>query len=132
MPWLASSSGSALTIMVTMASKPSQNSAAPAPNLRAAQPVSRPQVQAALPESATLPPPEKFKTFNSTRVAQAAYDRETERLYVLFHKPFPGGTVWTYDGIQANVWKNMQRVQSVGKFINRVIDPITHGHPGQW
>ena len=89
-------------------------------------------VQSQLPESQTLPPPEDFVSFDSSRVAQAAYDYGSGRLYVLFHKPFGPGTMWTYNGIQPNVWRDMVRAPSVGKFINSTINPITTGHRGQW
>lgn len=89
-------------------------------------------VQSQLPESQTLPPPEDFVNFDSTRVSQAAYDPGSYRLYVLFHKPEGPGTMWTYDGIQPNVWQDFKDAPSVGRFITDSIDQITHGHRGQW
>ena len=82
-----------------------------------------------LPEDETLP--QDWKQFSSSRIASAGYDRDSQRLYVLFHKPFPGGTTWTYHGVPANEWRNLQRSASPGKFVNRVLNKHRY-NPGHW
>lgn len=82
-----------------------------------------------LPESETMP--SDWRQFSSSRVASAGYDRDSQRLYVLFHKPFPGGTTWTYHGVPPNVWRNMQRSASAGRFVNRVLNQYRY-NPGHW
>lgn len=67
----------------------------------------------------------------STRIATAGYDVDSQRLYVLFHKPFPGGTPWTYEGVPPNVWRNLKRSESPGKFVNRVLNNYNY-HAGRW
>ena len=104
-----------------------------------AAPVSDPQdeqvnpsnivVNEPLPEDATLP--QTWKQFDSSRIASAGYDAESQRLYVLFHKPFPGGTTWTYHGVPSNVWRNLQRSKSAGKYVNRVLNNYRY-NPGHW
>ena len=69
--------------------------------------------------------------FNSSRVASAAYDPMTQRLLMLFQKPFPDGTPWTYHGVPPQVWRNLQRSKSAGKYVNRVLNHYRY-NPGQW
>lgn len=60
--------------------------------------------------------------FDSSRVAEGAYDRESETLYVRFVKPVPIGTPWVYEGVPENVWRNFRRSASPGRFVNRVLN----------
>jgi hypothetical protein len=70
--------------------------------------------------------------FQSSRVAEAGYDPEHQRLYVRFVKPTnEGGTPWTYEGVPSNVWRNFRRSQSAGKYVNRVLNQYNY-HPGHW
>ena len=69
--------------------------------------------------------------FDSSRVVEAAYDKDKQRLYVKFYKPAPAGTPWTYDGVPANVWLNFKRSQSPGRFVNRVLNDFDY-HRGNW
>ena len=80
-----------------------------------------------LPENETMP--QTWVQFNSSRLASAGYDRDSQRLYVLFQKPFPGGTEWTYHGVPPSVWRNLQRSASAGKFVNRVLNNYRY-NPG--
>ena len=82
-----------------------------------------------LPEAETMP--QNWKQMDSSRIASAGYDPDSQRLYVLFHKPYPGGTTWTYHGVPSNVWRNLQRSQSPGKFVNRVLNHYRY-NPGHW
>ena len=75
--------------------------------------------------------PETFVLFDSSRVVEAAYDPQEERLYVRFVKPQPGGTPWTYEGVPPNVWANMKRSTSPGRFVNRVLNNYNY-HAGRW
>lgn len=69
--------------------------------------------------------------FNSSRVASAAYDPMTQRLLMLFQKPYPDGTAWTYHGVPPQVWRNLLRSKSAGKFVNRQLNKFRY-NPGQW
>jgi hypothetical protein len=60
--------------------------------------------------------------FDSSRVAEAAYDRKNDNLYVRFMRPQVGSVEYVYEGVPANVWRNFRRSQSPGKFINRVLN----------
>lgn len=82
-----------------------------------------------LPENETMP--QRWVQFDSSRCASAGYDSSSQRLYMLFHKPFPGGTAWTYHGVPPNVWKNLQRSKSAGKFVNRVLNGYRY-NAGHW
>lgn len=84
-------------------------------------------------ERQTLPAPEDWWTpaKPSSRVAQAGYDPGSERLYVLFHKPFPGGTPWTYEGVSPGEWANFRRAPSPGRYVNDVLNGKNY-HPGAW
>ena len=75
--------------------------------------------------------PEVFTPFDSSRIIEAAYDRNNERLYVRFVKPRPGGTPWTYEEVPPNVWASMQRDPSPGRFVNRVLNNYNY-HAGRW
>lgn len=66
--------------------------------------------------------PYDWWSFDSSRVKEAAYDPENQRLYVRFMKPRPEGTPWTYDGVAANEWRNFRRSQSPGRYVNRVLN----------
>lgn len=76
--------------------------------------------------------PGNWYTFDSSRIQEAAYDNGAQRLYVRFVKPVhSGGTPWTYEGVPQNVWNNLKRSQSPGKFVNRVLNDFDY-HPGRW
>lgn len=65
--------------------------------------------------------PQTWRMFDSTRVREAGYSPQAERLYVRFVKP-DGSVVYVYEGVPKNVWKNMQRSASAGKYINRTLN----------
>lgn len=84
-----------------------------------------------LPEQETLP--ERFIPMDSSRMQEAGYDAGSQRLYVIWQKPsnsHPDGT-WTYHSVPPNVWKNLQRSASPGKFVNRVLNKYRY-NPGEW
>ena len=64
-------------------------------------------------------------TFSSTRVAEAGYDSQTERLFVRWVKP---GLPYVYEGVPRNVWRNFRRSVSAGKFVNRTLNGFDY-HP---
>jgi hypothetical protein len=83
-------------------------------------------------EGPEAPDENNFWVFDSSRVQEAAYDQEHQRLYVRFVKPVDrGGTPWTYEGVPPNVWRNFRRSQSPGKFIHRVLNQYDYHH-GAW
>lgn len=63
--------------------------------------------------------PEPWVYFSSTRVSRAQYDPEHEILLVDW---VDGGLPYMYHNVYANEWRNMKRVASLGKFINRVLN----------
>lgn len=75
--------------------------------------------------------PEHFYGFDSSRVQEAGYDPGSQRLYVRFVKPVPGGTPWVYEGVPRNVWRNFRRSASAGKYINRVLNGYNY-HRGDF
>jgi type II secretory pathway pseudopilin PulG len=97
-------------------------------------------------EVQTMPPPEDWwiptqgsnpsaakASFGgkSTRIATAAYDPESQRLYVLFHKPSPVGTPWTYEGVSESEWRSFTRSPSPGRYVNQVLN-AKNKHRGSW
>lgn len=66
--------------------------------------------------------PDNWYGFDSSRVSEAGYDPESQRLFVRFQKPQPGADEYVYEGVPQNVWRNMRRSQSAGKYINRVLN----------
>lgn len=88
--------------------------------------------QGAPDEAETIPPPESWYDFDSSRVSAAAYDSTSQRLYVHFVKPTPEGTPWLYEGVPENVWRNMRRSQSPGKFVNRVLNGFDYHRARGW
>jgi hypothetical protein len=71
-------------------------------------------------EDETLPT--NWRPFQSSRVVEAGYSPSAQRLYVRFVKPRPEGTPWVYESVPPNVWRNMKRQASVGRFVNRVLN----------
>ena len=69
--------------------------------------------------------------FDSSRVREAAYDPNNDRLFVVFVKPQPVGTPWVYNGVPPNVWRNFQRSASPGRYVNRVLNGYDY-HRGHW
>lgn len=67
----------------------------------------------------------------STRIAQAGYDQRSQRLYVLFHKPTPEGTTWTYEGVPPQVWRGLRNTDSPGRYVNTHLNDYNY-HKGQW
>lgn len=63
--------------------------------------------------------PDDWYQFASSRVAEAGYDAAHQRLYVRWVKPGPG---YIYEGVPSNIWRNMRRSGSAGKFVNRVLN----------
>jgi hypothetical protein len=76
--------------------------------------------------------PEYFTYFESSRVVMAAYDRDSKRLYMKFVKPRPEGTRWIYEGVPPNIWRNLLRAKSAGKFVNRNLTGANRGRLGTW
>lgn len=79
---------------------------------------------APLPTSETLEQeanyqPGDWEFFDSTRVSRARYDGRHQLLEVDW---VDGGLSYLYQDVPSNVWRNMQRSASVGKFVNRVLD----------
>lgn len=68
-----------------------------------------------------------MRDFDSSRIAEAGYSSQSHTLYVRFKD----GTSWNYYGIEARVWKNLQRSASPGRFVNRVLNNYAYG-PGGW
>lgn len=68
------------------------------------------------------PDDDDFWVFDSSRVAEAAYDRAAGNLYVRFQRPTPGQVEYIYRGIPASVWRNFKRSQSPGRFVNRILN----------
>lgn len=66
--------------------------------------------------------PDNWFGFNSSRVSQAGYDQDSQRLFVRFMRPTPGQDEYVYEGVPQNVWRNMRRAKSAGKYINRVLN----------
>jgi hypothetical protein len=52
------------------------------------------------------------------RTLAAGYNKDSRQLLVRFRD----GTPWVYYDVPPEVWRNFQRVQSPGKFINRVLN----------
>ena len=75
-----------------------------------------------IPDNWWVPPRGSILPDRSTRVASAGYDKGSQRLYVLFHKPYPEGTPWTYEGVTENEWRSLKRTWSAGKFVNRILN----------
>lgn len=75
--------------------------------------------------------PDDWWSFDSSRLQEAAYNAQTETLYVRFVKPRPGGTPWVYEGVQPNEWRNLRRSQSPGRFVNRVLNSKNY-HKGDF
>jgi hypothetical protein len=104
---------------------------------RAVQELHRAPAITEVPESNTGAPdeietlPHDWWTFDSTRINEATYDSASERLYVRFVKPHGEGTPWTYENVPANVWRNLRRSQSPGRFVNRVLNNYSN-HRGEW
>ncbi len=61
------------------------------------------------------------------RTLAAGYDKNTQTLFVRFRD----GTPWEYYDVPPNLWRNFQRVQSPGRFINRVLNNYPYGR-GDW
>jgi hypothetical protein len=82
-------------------------------------------------EIQNIPSPEDWIAFDSSRIVEAAYNRDDERLYVRFVKPRPGGTPWTYESVPYVVWEQLQNSESPGRFVNRVLNFYDY-HRGNW
>lgn len=90
----------------------------------AAEDVTKPDEQATKPEV--------FRSFEpSSRIIEAGYDSGSQRLYVMFVKPYGVGTPWTYEGVPSNVWSDMKRSASPGRFVNRRLNDFQY-HRGTW
>jgi hypothetical protein len=57
--------------------------------------------------------------FRSSRVSRARYDPDNQVLEVDW---VDGGLSYVYYDVPPNIWRNMQRVKSLGKFVNRVLN----------
>lgn len=73
-------------------------------------------------EPITEPLP-NFLPFDSSRVAEAGYSKDSRTLYVRF----VDGTPWQYNNVEQNVWRNFRRSASPGKYINRVLNNYSYG-----
>ncbi len=56
------------------------------------------------------------------RTLAAGYDRESETLRVRFRN----GQVYGYYNVPPNVWRNLRRVKSPGRFINRTLNSFPY------
>lgn len=60
------------------------------------------------------------------RAEAAGYDSKSQTLRIRFRvgadSMFPQGAVYEYYGVPRNVWKNLQRSASPGRFVDRVLD----------
>ncbi len=63
--------------------------------------------------------PGEWEYYSSSRVLRARYDRTN---FILEVDWVDGGLSYLYMGVEPNVWRNMNRVTSVGKFVNRVLN----------
>jgi hypothetical protein len=59
----------------------------------------------------------------SSRVSAARYDRVNQLLEVQW---VDGGINYLYSDVPPSVWRNMNRVASVGKFVNRVLNQYSY------
>jgi KTSC domain len=75
----------------------------------------------------TVPP---MRPFDSSRVDSAGYDSEHQRLYVRFVKP-DRSVGYVYEGVPSNVWRNLIRSASPGRFVNRVLNGYDY-HKGDF
>lgn len=62
--------------------------------------------------------PTAWVAMDSSRVRDARYDPANEQIQVHFRD----GTPWVYEGVPANVWRNLRRSASPGRFVNRVLN----------
>lgn len=60
--------------------------------------------------------------FDSSRIAEAAYNRKSDQLFVRFVKPVPGQVEYVYEGVPSNVWRNFKRSASPGRYVNRILN----------
>jgi len=67
--------------------------------------------------------PGEWVYFNSSRVYRARYDRKNMIVELQWMKP---GLNYVYLDVPPNVWRNMGRVVSVGKFVNRVLNQYNY------
>lgn len=56
------------------------------------------------------------------RTLAAGYDKDSRTLRVRFRD----GTPWAYYDVPPRVWRNFKRVQSPGRFINRVLNSYAY------
>lgn len=60
------------------------------------------------------------------RAEAAGYDSRSETVRIRFRvgadSRFPQGAVYEYYGVPRNVWRNLQRSASPGRFVDRVLD----------
>jgi len=68
------------------------------------------------------PRDDQWWVFDSSRVSEAAYDPRNQKLWVTFMKPTPNRVEYVYDQVPPNVWRNLRRSQSPGRFVNRVLN----------
>lgn len=59
----------------------------------------------------------------SSRVRRARYDSANQILEVEWMKP---GVPYLYFNVPPNIWGNMRRVKSVGKFVSRVLNQYSY------
>lgn len=73
--------------------------------------------------------PGPWLPFDSSRVAKGRYDSGLRQIQV----EFADGTPWVYEEVPRNVWHNMRRSASPGRYINRVLNgyPYRRG-PDVW
>ncbi len=63
--------------------------------------------------------PGLWEYFSSSRVSRARYDSDNQILEVDW---VDGGLPYVYLEVPPEIWRNMRRVKSVGKFVNRVLN----------
>ena len=64
-----------------------------------------------------------FVPIQSSRVSSAAYNSDTDRLYLTWVKP---GRPYVYEGVTAEEWRQFLRSRSKGKFVNRRLNQKTY------
>ena len=65
----------------------------------------------------------QFVPITSSRVAAAAYNADSDRLYLVWVKP---GRPYVYEGVTSEEWRQFQRSRSKGKFVNRRLNGKTY------
>lgn len=74
------------------------------------------------PEQRQRARPTSWVALDSSRVRDARYDPGNMQLQVHFRD----GTPWVYEDVPPNVWRNLKRSASPGRFVNRVLNDFPY------